>query len=203
MKLNLLNQKSEQTQNSPELNSINQPVNSISPNLYDPSTSSALQTTAYKNKYVQLCRIVAFSILLLFFITLVLAYTTGLATQKAARELDVKILQARDLTETNSEAVKVNKAIEVHKQESPKKANVQKITQTLIEVGADNTLREFDFEESTNLLRFKIQRSNVLEVTTLLNALVEKDNIKEIAILQAYLNPFDEIYTIEMEVLFL
>lgn len=203
MKLNLLNQKSEQTQNSPELNSINQPVNSISPNLYDPSTSSALQTTAYKNKYVQLCRIVAFSILLLFFITLVLAYTTGLATQKAARELDVKILQARDLTETNSEAVKVNKAIEVHKQESPKKANVQKITQTLIEVGADDTLREFDFEESTNLLRFKIQRSNVLEVTTLLNALVEKDNIKEIAILQAYLNPFDEIYTIEMEVLFL
>ncbi len=203
MKLNLLNQKSEQTQNSPEPNSTNQPVNSISPNLYDPTASSALQTTAYKNKYVQICRIVAFSILLLFFITLVLAYTTGLATQKAARELDIKILQARDLTETNSEAVIVNKAIEIHKKESPKKANVQKITQTLVEVGADDTLREFDFEESTNLLRFKIQRSNVLEVTSLLNALVEKENVKEIAILQAYLNPFDEIYTIEMEVLFL
>ena len=203
MKLNLLNQKSEQTQNSPELNSDNQPVNSISPNLYDPNTSSALQTTAYKNKYVQLCRIAAFSILLLFFITLILAYTTGLSTQKAARELDIKILQARDLTETNSEAVIVNKAIEIHKKESPKKANVQKITQTLVEVGADDTLREFDFEESTNLLRFKIQRSNVLEVTSLLNALVEKENVKEIAILQAYLNPFDEIYTIEMEILFL
>lgn len=197
MKINLLNQKNEQT-----LNSITGLANdpNLSPNLY-PKFEAVENAALVKSKknFILFSKILTILLLLGYIASILLLQYQISSTHTLAVEVDSKI---EDLETYNEEALrisKVNKRIQVHKDVTTTHKNISnKITSILGEVQTDENLLGFEFKEKT--FTFEIAREDVLDVSRLLDLILAKDFVNEIAILEANLNTTENRYTIKMEV---
>lgn len=197
MKINLLNQKNEQTLNS--IASLENDPN-LSPNLYP--KSEAIENEALvksRRNFILFSKILIILLLLSYIASILLLQYQVSTTHKLAAEVDRKIEDLQKYSSAILRVNKVNKRIQVHKDITATHKNVSnKITAILGEVQTDEDLLGFEFKE--NKFTFDIARENVLDVSRVIEQILTKDFVNEIAILEANLNATENKYIIKMEV---
>ncbi len=199
MKINLLNQKNEQT-----LNSIaglsNEP--NLSPNLYpkaDAVENAALVQS--KKNFTLLSKLLIVSLLFGYVLSIVLLQQQTSSTAKLAQEIDRQVEELETYTPEAQRISRVNKRIKVHQEVNASYRNVSnKITALLSEIQTDENLLSFEFTEKKFL--FDIAREDVLDVSRVLELILAKDFVEEVAILEANLNTSENKYVIKMEITF-
>lgn len=199
MKINLLNQKNEQT-----LNSIaglsNEP--NLSPNLYP--KAEAVENAALvqsKKNFTLLSKLLIVSLLFGYVLSIVLLQQQTTSTAKLAQDIDRQVEELETYTPEAQRISRVNKRIKVHQEVNASYRNVSnKITALLSEIQTDENLLSFEFTEKKFL--FDIAREDVLDVSRVLELILAKDFVEEVAILEANLNTSENKYIIKMEITF-
>lgn len=199
MKINLLNQKNEQT-----LNSIaglsNEP--NLSPNLYP--KAEAVENAALvqsKKNFTLLSKLLIVSLLFGYVLSIVLLQQQTTSTAKLAQDIDRQVEELETYTPEAQRISRVNKRIKVHQEVNASYRNVSnKITALLSEIQTDENLLSFEFTEKKFL--FDIAREDVLDVSRVLELILAKDFVEEVAILEANLNTSENKYVIKMEITF-
>ncbi|MEN9389717.1 MAG: hypothetical protein RLY61_801 [Candidatus Parcubacteria bacterium] len=199
MKINLLNQKNEQT-----LNSIaglsNEP--NLSPNLYP--KAEAVENAALvqsKKNFTLLSKLLIVSLLFGYVLSIVLLQQQTSSTAKLAQDIDRQVEELETYTPEAQRISRVNKRIKVHQEVNASYRNVSnKITALLSEIQTDENLLSFEFTEKKFL--FDIARADVLDVSRVLELILAKDFVEEVAILEANLNTSENKYVIKMEITF-
>ena len=199
MKINLLNQKNEQT-----LNSIaglsNEP--NLSPNLYP--KAEAVENAALvqsKKNFTLLSKLLIVSLLFGYVLSIVLLQQQTTSTRKLAQDIDRQVEDLETYTPEAQRISRVNKRIKVHQEVNASYRNVSnKITALLSEIQTDENLLSFEFTEKKFL--FDIAREDVLDVSRVLELILAKDFVEEVAILEANLNTSENKYVIKMEITF-
>jgi hypothetical protein len=197
MKINLLNQKNEQTLNS--IAGLTDGPN-LSPNLYTKAEATENEALVKSKKnFILFSKILIILLLLGYIASILLLQHQVFATHKLAVEVDGKIEGLETYNAESLQIDKVNRRIQVHKDVTKTHKNISnKITAILGEVQTDENLLGFEFKENT--FTFDIAREDVLDVSRVLDLVLAKDFVNEIAILEANLNTTENKYIIKLEV---